>query len=301
LDHRLGQVGSEMDCQLLSKSPFFASPKAPLWTAVIAVYFGLSGPLFANCAVVKESCQIATGSYEIELPKIVDDQIPTVIFLHGYGGTGMGSLQNESMKQPLLDGGYAVIAPNALMRTEGQRTSWNFHPESRSGRDEIAFLSDVIDDAVARFHLDRKRVLLAGFSIGGSMTSYVACKEPKLFAAYAPVSGSFWRPHPTSCAGPVRLLHTHGWTDKTVPLEGRRVGSGITQGDVFYAMNIWRETNLCDQPAPNNFKQTGIFLRRNWTDCAPDSALEFALFPGGHTVPKGWAAMVVDWFEARVP
>ena len=40
-------------------------------------------------------------------------------------------------------------------------------------------------------------------------------------AAYAPVAGSFWRPHPDmeACAGPVDLLHTHGWRDKTVPLD----------------------------------------------------------------------------------
>ncbi len=128
------------------------------------------------------------------------------------------------------------------------------------------------------------------------MTSYIACAEPDLFTAFAPVAGSFWRPHPTECAGPVRLFHTHGWTDSTVPLEGRTVGSGFTQGDVWYAMSLWRETNTCDQPRANKFANTSMFMRRSWTKCADGSALQFALFPGGHVVPKGWAEMIVAWF-----
>ena len=153
------------------------------------------------------------------------------------------------MGAPILARGYAVIGPNGLKRPNSRfGPGWSFHPDRPKQRDELSFMRDIIDDAVKNHGVDRDRILLAGFSIGGSMTSYLACDAPDLARAYAPVGGSFWRPHPAmdACAGPVNLLHTHGWRDKTVPLEGRPLGGGrIVQGDVFQAMQIWRATNGC--------------------------------------------------------
>jgi polyhydroxybutyrate depolymerase len=197
----------------------------------------------------------------------------------------------------MLGRGYAVIAPDGQTRETGQGRSWDFHPDRPATRDETAFLIAVADDAAARFGLDREAMLLAGFSIGGSMTSYVACQAPDAFAAYAPVAGSFWRPHPDACAGPVRLLHTHGRADRTVPLDGREISPGFRQGNVFEAMELWRLTNGCS-PDPRT-EPAGIYTVQRWTDCPPGADLRFALHEGGHSIPKGWARMAVDWFEGR--
>ena len=94
------------------------------------------------------------------------------------------------------------------------------------------------------------------------------------------------------------MFHTHGWTDNVVPLEGRLLGGGrFHQGDIFAGLEIWRVANECADTKPSGFSTTGQFMRRNWMGCAEGSALEFALFPGGHTVPNGWADMMVDWYE----
>jgi polyhydroxybutyrate depolymerase len=157
----------------------------------------------------------------------------------------------------------------------------------------------VADDAAAKYNLKRDDMLLAGFSIGGSMTSYVACAAPNAFAAYAPMAGSFWRPHPRSCAGPVRLLHTHGKADKTVPLLGREVGSGFKQGNVYEAMGIWRATNNCPCDAPDDENKVGLYTIQHWDNCTPGSRLDFALDDGGHSIPKGWTKLAMDWYENR--
>ena len=255
----------------------------------------------ADCGPEPGPCTLPDGEYHIALPPSGEGQPPVVMFLHGAGGYGEATIRNTGMVDPLVKRGYGVIAPTGGRRF-GDRPGalWSFLP-GWPGRDETDFLKRVVADAADRFGTSPDRVLLAGFSAGGFMVSYLACNAPDTFPAYAPVSGGFWRPHPDSCKGPVRLFHTHGWSDRTVPLEGRPLRNGqFVQGDIFAGLEIWRAANGCAYDTPTATTQTGPFLRRKW-DCTPESALEFALFPGGHMVPPGWSDMVLDWFETVVP
>jgi polyhydroxybutyrate depolymerase len=251
----------------------------------------------AECGPAEHPCEIPTGSYHIQTPEGTDGPVPAVLFLHGAGGKGTGILR---MGGPILQRGYAVIGPNGLKRPNSRFGSgWSFHPDRPQQRDELAFIRAVIDDAVLNHGVDRDNILLGGFSIGGSMTSYLACDAPDLARAYAPVAGSFWRPHPEmdACEGPVKLLHTHGWRDTTVPLEGRPLRSGVIyQGDVFQAMQIWRETNDCKGMRADSFDTSGDFWHRKWETCEA-GALEFVLHQGAHGIPKGWSTLALDWFE----
>lgn len=253
---------------------------------------------FATCDGVDGVCEMDSGEYHLVLPEDPQEQSPVVVFLHGFGSNGGNVIKNSRLLDPLLERGYAVIAPNATEGEPGGRKRWTFYP-GWPGRDETVFLREVVDDAAARFGTSDERVMLSGFSSGGFMVNYLACDAPDTFAAYAPVAGGFWKPHPAQCNGPVRLFHTHGWRDSTVPLEGRSLGGGrFQQGDIFAGLDIWRAANECKDEKPNSFSETGDFLRRKWTDCNPNAALELAMFPGGHTVPDGWADMALDWFEA---
>jgi len=272
-----------------------------LFGAAVAV-----STLFANTAIAcstETRCEVKDGDYVIAKPATAP--IGAVIFIHGFGGSGEGVLRNTGMTNAVLGRGYVLAAPSGLKMTGRNGGSWSFHPDRPQRRDEIVFINSVRDDLINTHGIDPDKILLSGFSIGGSMTSYLACAAPDSFQAYAPVGGSFWRPHPESCEGPVRLLHTHGWTDGTVPLEGRILRGtslddpdALAQGDVFHAMEIWREANDCINLKADRFETNGPYWRRAWDRCVPDSALELAIFPGGHIIPKGWADMALDWFEA---
>ncbi|WP_298261892.1 alpha/beta fold hydrolase [uncultured Litoreibacter sp.] len=262
-----------------------------------ALLCAVASPAIA-CGDADTPCEISQGTYHIQTPDKGSTPVPAVIFLHGAGGKGTGILR---MGGPILERGYAVIGPNGLKRPNSRFGSgWSFHPDFTQQRDELEFIRAVIDDAVAQHGVDRDNILLGGFSIGGSMASYLACEAPDLARAFAPVAGSFWRPHPAldACSGPVKLLHTHGWRDTTVPLEGRPLRNGaIFQGDVFQAMQIWRETNRCTGLRADSFDTSGDFWRRTWDRCEA-GALEFALHQGAHGIPKGWSTMALDWFES---
>lgn len=249
------------------------------------------------------ACPVEGGEYRVALP----DGPPkgAVMFIHGYGGSAAGVLRNSGMINAILERGYMLVAPNGLTMEGRNGGNWSFHPERYQRRDEVAFIQTVKDDVIERFGITQEDTLLSGFSIGGSMASYVACQTPDAFHAYAPVGGSFWRPHPTTCEGDVRLFHTHGWNDGTVPLEGRVIRGGdindigaFAQGDVFHAMDIWRQSNECIHAKADRMKTEGAYWIRGWDRCQPGSSLEFALFPGGHVIPAGWSDMVLDWFES---
>ena len=254
-------------------------------------------------------CEVPMGSYHIELPAEADGA-PALMFLHGWGSSGQGSLSMRGMVEAALARGYAVIAPDGVPREGRNGRTWNFHPLREHNRDEVAFLTSVRDDAATRFGIDGDAIVLAGFSIGGSMTAYAACAAPGAFAAFAPLSGNFWRPHPEpgDCAGPARMLHVHGWVDGTVPLEGRILGGAgggidpddpglFVQGDIWHGMQLWRIINACNHNA-RDFAQTETYWIRSWTDCAPGAELTMALFHGGHGIPPGWADLVLDWVES---
>lgn len=265
----------------------------------------LSGTtVHAGCGADPEVCTIENGEYHLVLPDSEFANPPIVVFLHGAGGTGGAVLRHKSLVQSFLDRGYALLAPTGSVKFgEGKGTVWRFYPAwADEGRDETAFLKDAVADAGSRFDLDTETVLLSGSSAGGFMVYYLACDAPETFTAYASVAGGFWDPLPETCKGPIKLHHTHGWKDKTVPLEGRSLRDGrYQQGDIFAGLKIWRDTNQCADENPDSIEETGKFWRRTWSkDCADGSALELALFPGGHGAPSGWSTMVMDWFEDQI-
>jgi len=252
------------------------------------------------CGGPENACAAPLGTYFVAQPETLSDAPrPAVLFFHGGGGWGSRIFtMRAEMTADFTRRGYVVLAPNGMKRP-GSRfgPGWSFIPQFPPVRDEAAFTREILADAAKRFNVDPGRVLMAGYSIGGSLTTYLACSDPSLAAAYAPVAGGFWRPQPEDCAGPVKLLHTHGWRDQTVPLEGRPLRNGVEQGDIHATLAQWRTENHCTRYRADAFITDGPFWRRIWTHCAPGTALEFALHSGGHEVPKAWANLAMDWFE----
>lgn len=212
-------------------------------------------------------------------------------------------MQRTQMVNAFLDAGIALIAPDGMERPDrnGSR-GWFFLPDAQRPRlrDEATFTREVLDDAVVRHGIDRARVAISGYSIGGSLAWYLACAQADLAQVYLPVAGAFWRPHPQAedCDGPIRLLHTHGWRDGTVPLEGRPLRGGtLYQGDVFEALQTLRALNGCAGLRADEYNTKGTFWRRAWTECDEGTALELALHTGGHLVPDDWAPMAIAWWQ----
>lgn len=274
--------------------------------SALALSLLLSAPLAAavGCGGEDGFCEVGSGRYRIVLPEdhAPGAEVPVVMFLHGYGGSSAQVVGNRALAEGLTARGFALIAPEGSLRGSasggagGGRRSWVFGPFWQ-GRDEAVFFAEVLEDAALRFGTSRRQTVLAGFSSGAFMVHYLACSHPGAFAAYAPVSGAFWRPQPESCAGPVRLLHTHGWRDGVVPLEGRLLGGGrFVQGDVFAALELWRRTSGCADHVPSRSWEEAGVLRRQWV-CAPGVEIGLLLFEGGHRIPEAWPGWLAGWLS----
>ncbi|MEM0943464.1 MAG: polyhydroxybutyrate depolymerase [Pseudomonadota bacterium] len=252
----------------------------------------------ARAEILCETCDAPGGSYALAVPA-GEGPFPVLMHLHGMGGTGPGTIRGGTASRA-VERGYAVIAPTGFQPGRRYPKNWAVFDRQTPARDDIAFLKGVMAAASARAPLDLDRVLLAGFSRGGSMVWDIACRAPEMARAFAPVAGAFWDDLPESCARPVDLFHTPGWMDRTVPLEGRSFREGaIVQGDVWASLFILRETNGCVNRQPETGSAEGARWWRHWSDCQA-GRIDLMLHPGGHGVPKGWADEILDWFEARL-
>ncbi|MEM7544947.1 MAG: polyhydroxybutyrate depolymerase [Pseudomonadota bacterium] len=272
-----------------------------LISALALLTASISGTSLAAqaCGGAETPCVIDSGTYHIVLPETASVK-GAVMHLHGGGGTGKGLL-GSGLAQEALSRGYIFIAPNGEHPGARFPNNWAVRAQNFGhDKNDIDFLHDVIADVEERHGIDRRRLLLAGFSRGGSMVWDVACEAPGFAHAYAPAAGAFWDELPTNCAGPVRLFHTHGWADRTVPLEGRPLWDGkIAQGDVYASLAIIRAVNGCTGRQPDTTTVEGNHWRRSWTAC-DGGQLDLLLHPGGHGAPTGWAELVLDWFEEHL-
>ena len=259
--------------------------------SVCLIAFGLPA-LAQDCGGPDVACEIDGGDYHINLPETAENA-PIFVFLHGSGGTGAAGARNQGLVDRVTERGYALVTPS------GAERDWGVYDGLDEPRDDQVFLRAVIDDAAARFGLNRDVVLLTGFSRGSSMVWDMACASPDVASAFAGSAGAFWEPMWQDCQAPVHLHHSHGFRDRMVPLEGRQGiwrGRPFHQGNVMKGLDIWRETNGCMGAADTSVSEGATWIK-TWDTCA-EGSIVFQVWDGGHGLPRSWSTMVMDWFES---
>jgi poly(hydroxyalkanoate) depolymerase family esterase len=103
-----------------------------------------------------------------------------IFFLHGAGGSGAG-FENDTKADAVADKEkFIAVYPSGISG------NWDYS----DGSSDFTFMLALIDTLDARYHIDRNRVYVTGFSMGGGMTFAIACKYADVFAAIAPVSAA---------------------------------------------------------------------------------------------------------------
>ncbi|BCB19655.1 alpha/beta fold hydrolase [Bosea sp. ANAM02] len=254
-------------------------------SAAFAQAPGLPDP--DNPCPAERGCSVASGSYRVMLPPqaAAGRPVGAIMYFHGYQG---------SAEEVIADPIFAALARRlgvALIAPDGAGRSWSYPGSPARNRDEFAFVAQVLDDVVARFPIDPSRILASGFSQGGSMVWYLACRMQRRFAAFAPIAGAFWEPLPATCESPrPPLIHVHGTKDMTVPLAGRTLRSGARQGDVFRSLAIIAPGGCTAGWAGSTRAASNAneLTCRIATGCGGPARLELCLHPGGHEVAAAW-------------
>ena len=148
--------------------------------------------------------------YAISIPPSYSSSTPAPLILalhYGIGNrdsTGVGSDLVKGIIGPALEGlGAIIVAPDSV------RGNWS------TSENETA-VNALLDMIMARYAIDRKRVAVTGYSMGGTGSWYLAEKFPERFSAAIPIAS---RP-PASAAGwrlPVLAIHSRD--DQVVPFD----------------------------------------------------------------------------------
>jgi len=160
-----------------------------------------------------------------------DGPHPTVIALHGWGASSHDLIGLA----PVLHGGGALVlcpqGPVAFQIAQGVLGfGWWPVTESRQmdprefERARVA-LRKFFDEASARYPIDRRKVVVLGFSQGGVMGYDLVLSEPERFAGLVALSS--WLPEAIDKAIPsndaaknLPALVIHGTEDPMVPVAG---------------------------------------------------------------------------------
>ena len=109
-----------------------------------------------------------------------DQPSPLVLVLHPGGARGSyyGSVSMRQLFEPALrDWGAIIVAPDAPTR------SW---ATELSDRAVMGLLGEIIN----QYSIDRTRILVTGFSLGGRGTWFFATRHSDFFTAAIPIAGS---------------------------------------------------------------------------------------------------------------
>lgn len=162
-------------------------------------------------------------------PQNIRSNRPLLISMHGMN-QDINYQKNQAKWESVADTANFVVA-----YPSGENKSWDI-----SGDKDTKYLIAIIDKMFQDYKIDKSRVYLSGFSMGGMMTYHAMNKIPDYFAAFAPVSGyQFGNPCNASTRA-VPLIHTHGTADDVVHFQPSGGQSGAEA-----VIDKWQKHNNC--------------------------------------------------------
>jgi len=242
-------------------------------------------------------------SYLVHVPPDYQNAValPMVVVIHGAFSTA-AEMERQSGFSALADKeNFIVVYPNGAFGILGFLQHWNAgHCCGRAAADNIddtGFLDTVIAEVAERFHIDRHRVYMVGFSNGGMMAYRYAAERSETVAAIATIAASIggrasekdpvWVIPPP--ARPVPLISFHGKADRNVPYNG---GISPAKGgtreyfSVEQSIHFWVLHNKCGEVPLRDTLYDGLISRQIWADAHNnDSVVLFSLEGWGHIWP----------------
>lgn len=236
------------------------------------------------------------GRTSIHLPAgQMSGPMPLVLLLHGSTATGAEMLRDSNLANTADRHGFVVVAPDGGISADrgfvwnipGVPTVTGTLPPANA-RDDVAYLTDLVDRLVATGCIDDRRVYVTGLSGGGRMASWLGCVATRRFAAIAPVVGlragrplasDRTRVDPMTCqsTAPLPVLAFAGDADTTNPITGG--GAPYWQYGQAAALQRWAALNGCSQPYARTLNAT--VYEQGYARCRDGAAVGARVTRGG--------------------
>ena len=188
---------------------------------------------------------------------------PLIVSLHGFGGNSADHARFVPLHERVVQEGFGLLLPNGIRNADGQRF-WNptelNSSSSKASQDDFAYLSHLV--AEAQMLKNFGPVYIFGYSNGGFMAYYMACKGLPGLRAVASLAGTSYVDD-AACEGaaPVSVLHIHGGADAVVLFDGKAAEPKLASngGSPYYAsahemLKRWGQRAGCEWPSnPEQF------------------------------------------------
>lgn len=258
----------------------------------------LTSPAFASGLTAETLVHDGqTRSYRLFGPETLSrfpGRRPLVLVLHGGGGSSREVHYATRGRFDALaeEHGFLVAYPDAIRRV-WDTGSGDISEGLRPRRDDDGFLKALIADISGRFQVDQSRIFATGVSRGGMESFALACTNPGLIRAIAPVAMTLPAASEIDCAdgAPLGIALFHGTADPFVPYDGGHINIGIRDRDAVLSadesMTVFSRRNGCDGAATRHKGKAAV---RTYSGCAAPTVL-YTIEGGGHGWPGGLKAL----------
>lgn len=201
--------------------------------------------------------------------------VPLVLAFHGLAEGAAIHVQHTEYLPLAEEEGFAVAFPQGL----GAIPQWNTGLASA----DVVMVGDLLDQLEADLCIDTNRIYASGLSLGGFMTSTLACVYDDRIAAFAPVAG-IRDPAGCSPSRPVPMLTFHGTADTFVPF-----------GPIPGIVDAWAGRNGCGSPAEEFVAADDVADIFRITYACPTAPVVFyRIDEGGHSWPGSEFSRLIE-------
>lgn len=221
-----------------------------------------------------------------------NESMSLVIGLHGTGGSAVQFDRDYGFTAKANSEGFIIVYPEGV-RSDGilKLRTWNAGTccdyAAEQNINDVKYIRTLIDELVAKYKIDPKRVYLTGMSNGGMMAYRLASEMPDKIAAVAPVSSTMMIQQAINKERAMPILHIHSSRDMKVPYHGGVGLGGYNFAPVDSTLRVWAQSNACVK-GPEVMVDDLRYKLTEWSDCNDNAIIKCYLTQdGGHSWPGG--------------
>lgn len=189
----------------------------------------------------KQTIKVGTATREmlVYVPADLPEKAPMVISMHGASQDANYQMNQTHWNEVADTAKILVVYP------QGNGNFWDI-----SGSGDVKFIETIMKTMQKKYHVDKNRIYISGFSMGGMMTYHCMTKLGSVVAAFGPVSGIPVDYRDPVVVRKVPIMHIHGTDDDVVKWGGDPNHAAGGYGRIDDYVKKWAAAEGCDVEHP---------------------------------------------------